>query len=151
MGYYANITHCAIHIPASLFPTICNHILTSGFINTANMGGGCYGGPDDGKRWFSWCDMDELNKALAANDFIGVLECFRFETSINDNGALDDIWFDCKMGDEERLFDCIAAVIPGTHRIDWRGEDGSQWRWLIRDNRLRTLYGTTTFPGDDDE
>jgi hypothetical protein len=150
MGYYANITHCAIHIPASLFPTICNHILTSGFIRPENMGGGAYGGPDDGKRWFSWCDMDQLESALKSNDFLAVLECFRFETSINDNGALDDIWFDGKMGDESRLFDCIAAVIPGTHRIDWRGEDGAQWRWLIRDNELRTLDGTTTFPGDDE-
>lgn len=151
MGYYVNLLHTNTFIPASLFPTLCNHILTSDFMRPENMGGGCYGGPDDGKRWFSWCDMAALEKALAANDFIDVLGCFRFEVICKDDtNDIVGLHFDSKIGDEEKLFRCIAAVLPGTHRFTWQGEGGEQWRWIIKDGDLRWVDGITIFPGDDE-
>lgn len=151
MGYYVTLLHANTFIPASLFPTLCNHILTSDFMRPENMSGGCYGGPDDGKRWFSWVDMTALEKALAANDFIGVLECFRFDAICEeDRNDIVDLHFDCKCGDEEKLFRCIAAVLPGTHRFTWQGEGGEQWRWIIKDGDLRWVDGITIFPGDDE-
>lgn len=148
MGYYVNIISCAITIPTYLFPTICNHLLTSDFLNPKYMGGGAWGGDEDGKRWFSWCDMEKLESSLKSNDLIAVLECFRFEPSTDDLGNIIDLWFDCKHGDEEHLFTYIAQVLPGIHRITWQGEGGEQWRWVIRNNELTTVNGTTIFPGD---
>lgn len=148
MGYYVNLEHASTFIPASIFPTLCSHILSSDFMRPENMGGGSYGGPGHGKRWFSWCDMAALEKALATNDFIGVLECFRFESGTNDAGDIIHLWFDGKCGDEEKLFRCIAAVLPGTHRFDWQGEGGERWRWIIKDGDLRGVDGITIFPGD---
>lgn len=151
MGYYVNLLHTDTFIPASLFPTLCSHILSSDLMRPENMSGGCYGGPDDGKRWFSWCDMAALEKALAANDFIGVLECFRFDVICKtDTNDIEDLCFDCKCGDEEKLFRCIAAVLPDTHRFDWQGEGGERWRWIIKDNKMHWIDGITIFPGDDE-
>lgn len=151
MGYYVTLLHTDFHVPASLFPTICQHLLTSDFLSKANMGGGCYGGPDDGERWFSWCDMDALTKALHANDFIGVLECFRFDVICKDDrNDIIDLHFDCKCGDEEKLFRYLAPVLPNTYRLTWQGEGGEQWRWIIKDGDLKWVDGITLFPGDDE-
>lgn len=150
MGYYVILQHAEINIPQSLFPTLCSHLLTSRFIRPENMGGGCYGGPEGDKRWFSWVDMDQLNKALADNDFYRVLECFRFEPITNEAGDIIDLHFDCKCGDEEKLFEHLAPVLPGTTRLTWQGENGEQWRYVIKDGKFKWVDGITTFPGDED-
>lgn len=148
MGYYVNLLRTQIRIPESLFPVICKHLRESAFLDSRNMNGGCFGGPDDGAKWFSWCDMIALSEALRNNDLPKVFECFRFDVYFGDDKTINDLGFDCKIGDEETLFKYIADVLPGVHRLDWQGEDGSIWRWKISDNKLTSIAGRTMFPGD---
>lgn len=151
MGYYVNLVSANIYIPTDLFAPICRHLLSSDFLSPSNMRGGSYGGPDDGKKWFSWCDMEKLRTALNEDNLYAVLECFRFEPGTDDAGNIIDLYFDCKCGDEETLFRYLAPVLPGVTRLTWQGEGGEQWRWRIADGELRWIDGVTYFPGDDDE
>lgn len=148
MGYYITLNRCDIHIPAPLFPVICEHLRTTDFNSPDNMGGGCYGNPEGEKFWFSWTNPDKVTKAIADDDLPTLLEQFRFEFSLDDKGAIVDLLFDCKQGDELLLFNRIAEVLPGTHRLDWSGEEGSMWRWLIKDNQLHVIDATINFNED---
>ena len=151
MGYYVTLRYTQIYIPTDLFAPICRHLLSSDFISPSNMSGGCYGGPDDGKKWFSWCDTDKLRTSLEKDDLYGVFECFRFETLTDDDGNIIDLHFDCKCGDEEILFRYLATVLPGVTRLDWQGEGGEQWRWRIANGELVWIDGVTIFPGDEED
>lgn len=160
MSYYVTLQYTDLRIPKSIFPTLCSHLLTSGFLDRKNMGGGRHdGNPDNGygsdgrsEAWFSWCDMDQLTMALEDNDFIIVLECFRFDVILDEtSGDITDLHFDCKCGDEERLFEYLAPVLPGVTRLTWSGEGGERWRWLIKDGKFRHIDGIVSFPGDDIE
>lgn len=148
MGYYATLNAVQIDIPAYQFPTICQHLKHCGFIDPRNMNGGRYTADGIVENWFSWCDMAKLKQCLDDNDLLGVLECFRFETSTDSHGRLIDLHFNDSVGDELHLFKAMADVLPGTHRLTWHGESGEMWRWLIRDNELTVIDGITIFPGD---
>jgi hypothetical protein len=144
MGYYITLDRCQIHIPPSLFPAICQSLLHKGFMSPRNMSGYTYA-DNITTPHFSWVDMKQLEQCLADDDLVGALQEFRFSVSLNDKGAIVDLMFDCKQGDEEILFSYMAEELPGIHRLDWSGEEGDVWRWLIKDNRLNVIDATITF------
>lgn len=148
MGYYLNCTHTQLNIPASIFPDICQHLLTSGFLNPDAMSGGRHGSNGKEEAWFAWVDMAELRSALEDDDLVSVLENFRFEVDTDPDGNIIDVCFNDKSGDEEHLFAHIAAVLPGTHRIDWSGEEGEVYRWLIKNKKLRIIDACIIFKED---
>jgi len=149
MGYYVTLNSCKISIPESDFPRICQHLLTTGFLtNTDSMSGGCYGGPDDGKRWYSWVDMAALEKHLKSNDLSAVLEDFDFDVMHDTDGAIVDLCYDSKTGNEEELFDAMAPAMTGIAELYWSGECGAQWKWLIKDGELRVIDAVITYPED---
>lgn len=154
MGYYVTLLDCSIDIPPDLHRSICDHLLTSGFLNPANMSGGRYS-PDDGpqERWFSWVNMENLRTALLDGDLVSVFENFRFEVILKDgtNHIVDLHFVDSKCGDEEKLFTYLAPLLPGETRLTWQGEGGEQWRYLLKDGAFRWLDGITIFPDDPDQ
>lgn len=151
MGYYVTLNSCSINIPASDFPRICQHLLNTGFLtNTSAMNGGCFGGPDDGKRWYSWVNMDYLAEHLKANDLEAVLDDFGFEVFTNDNGDIVDLCYDNKTGNEEELFCAMAPAMSGINELFWSGEEGERWKWLIKNGELHSIAGITTYPLSED-
>jgi hypothetical protein len=150
MGYHVNIINASISIPAEIHDKICRHLLESDFMSPANMGGGLMGADGKGEKWFSWVDMSSLRDYLLDGDLVAVLEEFRFDVGVSSSGHILSLDFDGSMGDEQTLFQYIAECLDPEeiHRIDWRSEDGSHWRWIITEGDLRSIDGVLTFPGD---
>ena len=147
MGYYVTLNSCNINIPASDFPRICQHLLTTGFLtNTAAMNGGSYTSEGKTDSWYSWVDMKALAKHLNANDLPAVLDDFGFEVSLSTDGAIIDLMYDNKTGNEEELFEAMAPVMFGITELFWTGECSARWKWLIKNGKLRTVAGITTYP-----
>ena len=148
MGYYVTLTSCNIDIPESDFPRICNHLLDEGFLtNTDVMNGGSYSTEGKTESWYSWVDMRALAKHLNAGDLPAVLEDFGFDVFFNkDTGAIIDLGFDSKSGDEEELFETMSPVLPGTTVLFWSGEDGARWKWKIANGEFKVIDAVTTYP-----
>jgi hypothetical protein len=149
MGYYITLNSCSIRIPESDFPRICQHLLTTGFLtNTDCMSGGSYSTEGRTASWYSWVDMDALEKHLKSDDLPAVLEDFGFDVMHDDEGAIDDLCYDSKSGNEEELFDAMAPAMSGITELFWTGECGAQWKWVIKDGELRIIDAVITYPED---
>jgi hypothetical protein len=149
MGYYVTLTSCNINIRKSDFPRICQHLLLTGFLtNTDAMNGGLYSTEGKTKHWYSWVDMDALEKHLNSNDLPAVLDDFGFEVSLDDDGAIVDLCYDSKTGNEADLFNAMAHAMTGTTELFWSGEDGEQWKWRIKHGELRVTDAVITYPED---
>ena len=149
MGYYVTLTSCNIHIPESHFPRICKHIIDTGFLtDTDSMNGGSYTSEGRTASWYSWVDMESLEKNLKSGDLDAVIEDFGFEVSLDDDGAIVDLSFDNKTGNEEDLFRAMAPALTGTHTLYWSGEEGENWKWVIKDGKFKIFGGLVIYPED---
>jgi len=145
MGYYVRILRTDIHIPASIHGDICKHLLSTGFLtNDAAMHGGSF---RDGKceaRWYSWVDMDTLARHLHFGDLVAVFKDFGF-TVATLHGAIVDLEYDNKTGNELELFKSIAPALPGNHWVQFIGEEGEHYRYVIRNHKFHEVYGEVVF------
>jgi hypothetical protein len=150
MGYYVTLTSCNILIPASDFPRICNHLLDEGFLtNTDAMHGGSWSGGGKTESWYSWVDMKALAKHLNAGDLPAVIEDFGFDVFFDkDTGAIIDLGYDSKTGNEEELFIAMSDILPGVTEFYWTGEDGARCKWKIANGEFKIIDGVTTYPED---
>jgi hypothetical protein len=55
------------------------------------------------------------------------------------NGDLFAIYYDNKTGSEDHFFSAIAKYVEKDSVVDWRGEDGAEWRWLFDGVTLNVL------------
>ena len=144
---HVTVTSTHIDIPERRFPKICQHLLTSDFLDPRNLSGGCHCAEGKKEAWFAGVNMTDLKKHLESNDLPAVLEDFDFEVCLQvSTGSICDLMYDGKQGDEAILFDYIAEVLPGKHTVTWSGEEGAMWQWQIANRELRSVDGITTFP-----
>lgn len=93
-------------------------------------------------KWFSWMpwNYDEVCKNAAEIFFeLG------FEVAENEDGSLSLLWYDCKSGQEELFLETVAPYVkPGSY-IDWRGEDGSLYRYEFDGETMEVKTGTVVW------
>lgn len=102
-------------------------------------GGGVYGGPDNGKRWFSWMP-DDLRTLTSAKE---VFEALGFECDIEDDNLIVG-GYDSKTGQED-VFACAAAPYIEDGEYEWTGEDGEFWAWKFISGRMFILEGRRVY------
>lgn len=100
--------------------------------NNHLKGGGSYSAGKQREYWYSWMPADYDKTCVDARS---ILEELGFDCYIGESGDLYIESYDSKCGDEEIFFETIAHLVEGD--IDWRGEDGSHWRWNFSSGKLK--------------
>ena len=98
---------------------------------------------DDGPSHFSWVDEDfyKLNTAIQ------LMQAFRWEPTIDDNGDVADINFTGeKLGDDKIFFEAIAPFVESDSYIEMKGEDDEKWRWVFKKGKLYEISPETIWP-----
>ena len=85
------------------------------------------------EKWYSWmpASFDEISSIAHFFEMIG------FEGNGEDsegNFALG--FYDNKTGDEDVFFEYLAPFVRSGSYVEWRGEEGEQWRWLFEDGKV---------------
>lgn len=79
-------------------------------------------------KWFAWMSPDFPDHC---KDFLSVLTQMGFEYDLDSEGNLALVHYDNKTGAEGYFFEAIAPFIQDGSFIEWRGEDGGEFRWLF--------------------
>ena len=90
------------------------------------------GGGSNGERWFSWMNDTDIENTPTVE---AVFNQLGFETTTTDGGFTLDS-YNSKTGQED-LF--LAVLAPWTKEgswIEWRGEDGAQWRFSVINGKM---------------
>lgn len=155
MGYYITATEANWTVPADKVDAAF-HAVKELNRNHSLKNGGFYG-PDTPTRpaesvsvsdrpdkWFSWMDWnyDELCENIAE-----VFNELGFEEAYIDsdgNFNLGDV-YDSKIGNEEHFLQEIAPFSEEDSYVIFAGEDGTYWRYIVRDGEMLTQGGTVVF------
>ncbi len=102
---------------------------------------------------YSW-----VNKFDHLDDFVEIMEEWRYEIGIAEKdqdvalgikakkGDVLDIQFiGEKLGSDEVLFAAIAPFVTSGSYVEFSGEDGSQWRYVFNNGKMRESYGTVVW------
>ena len=140
MGYFANITNQNFFVPKENFDAAYKAMCA---LNDRDdlKSGGSWGGDgitSDSPRpegmtyhpakWFSWMPA---NYPAVCKDFLSILKELGFEYDLDDSGNLGLVHYDNKTGAEGHFFEAIAPFVQDGSFIEWRGEDGGEYRWLF--------------------
>ena len=71
------------------------------------------------------------NYPAVCKDFLSILKELGFEYDLDDGGNLGLVHYNNKTGAEGHFFEAIAPFVQDGSFIEWRGEDGCEWRWLF--------------------
>jgi hypothetical protein len=94
---------------------------------------------------FSWIETKDV---LSANSLQKAMRACRWglETNGGDDGDFDIIEFDGeKLGDDELIFSAIAPFVKDDSFVEMRGEDGSIWKWVFKDGKVKEKTGKVVF------
>lgn len=79
-------------------------------------------------KWFSWMPADYPKKYKSAAE---ILEGLGFALTADAEGNIIGIEYDSKIGNEDHFFEELAPFVEAGSFIEWRGEDGAEWRWFF--------------------
>lgn len=145
MGYYVSIEESDLLIKKSDFQSCYKAMCKLNDYDELKRGGG-WGGEcssDDPRpaglnyhpaKWFSWM---EANYPETIATFHQMLLELGFEPEYDGNENLISVAYDNKTGQEEIFFHAIAPWVADGSYIQWRGEDGGQWRWHFMNGNMR--------------
>lgn len=147
MGYFVTITEVDFRIPKQNFQAAYEAMCALNENDDAKTGGR-WGGDDIDRnsprpegmnyhpaRWFSWMPA---NYPDVCPDAKSVLDKLGFHVAVTDDGSLSIVGYDNKIGSEELFIEALAPFVADGSFICWRGEDGDEWRYLIRDGKMIT-------------
>jgi hypothetical protein len=103
--------------------------------------GGSYGPNGTEESWFSWMNGDWTDCETVAE----VFHMLGFETHTQD-GAVNVYGYDNKTGQEDLFLAAVAPFMPDGSYTEWRGEDGSSWRYVVRDGKLMCQEPVVVWP-----
>ena len=107
--------------------------------NTDNMGGGS----SSGEKWYSWVNMGYVSRATLEK----AIEDWRWHAETNEEGDINDIWFDGqKIGDEDHFFAALAPFVEKGSYVEMQGEEGEIWRYAFNGKSMTELTPETTWP-----
>lgn len=103
---------------------------------------------DSSGRHYRWVDGKTV---LAAQTLKEAMKAWRYGLTMDDRtGDYTSITFTGeKSGDEDVLFPAIAPYVTAGSYIEFRGEDGAQWRWVFDGTTATEEYKNDT-PATDD-
>lgn len=86
---------------------------------------------------FSWINTNVVLSAKTLQEAMN--ECrWEFQTNGGDNGDFDVIEFNGeKLGEDELIFSAIAPFVKDGSFIEMEGEDGSLWKWIFNDGKVK--------------
>jgi hypothetical protein len=97
--------------------------------------GGGYGPNGKQESWFSWVND---NTILEATTVESVFSAFGFET-MKVEGGFEITGYSSKIGQEELLLAVVAPFCADGSYIEWRGEDGEEWKYeIIKGKMMRS-------------
>jgi len=140
MGYFVNITNQNFFVPKENFDAAYKAMCALNDRDDLKSGGswGGNGITSDSPRpegmtyhpakWFSWMPA---NYPAVCKDFLSILKELGFEYDLDDSGNLGLVHYDNKTGAEGHFFEAIAPFVQDGSFIEWRGEDGGEYRWLF--------------------
>lgn len=79
-------------------------------------------------RWFSWMDA---NYPETCKTFQDIFRSMGFDMSFDDDGNLNALYYNDKIGAEEHFIGAIAPYVKAGSHILWRGEDGEMWLYYF--------------------
>ena len=100
------------------------------------------GGSSSGQKWFSWVDMEYVNKPTLEE----ALVCWRWHSKLDKKGNVVDIWFEGeKLGNDLFLFETLAPFVEQGSFIEMSGEDGAMWRWTFKNKKCKEISPKITW------
>lgn len=149
MGYFVQTTDNDITIKKENFAK-CYEAMCALNSRDDLKSGGSYGGDGVDARsprpegldyhpakWFAWMPADYPHQYKTFQEIIE--KGLGFDADYNQDGDLCAIYYDNKTGAEDLFFQTIAKYVEKDSFIDWRGEDGAEWRWAFDGVTVRTL------------
>ena len=131
MGYYITLTEADAVLPLSQLDEAYRRMCELNTTHHAQKNGGRFGGPPadppGSDKWFSWMDWNYPETCACATE---ILDRLGFEIEFESGGvALHG--YGSKTGQEGLFIKAIADLFPSGSYMNWRGEHGEQWRWLL--------------------
>lgn len=130
MGYFVTLTEADWVIPETPEVLAAIHRMDTEW--DAIKRGGSWGSEGRAERWFSWMPAD-LSTFTSVRD---VFTNLGFETNTVDDSMVSLWGYDNKTGQEELFLAAVVPFVKDGSYTEWRGEDGSMWRYAAVDGRL---------------
>lgn len=92
------------------------------------------GGSSNGESWFSWVNDSEFEIATTAEQ---IVQAFGFETTTNE-GSFSIDGYSSKTGQEDLLLAVLAPFVKEGSEMEWSGEEGEHWLYVVRGGKLWT-------------
>jgi hypothetical protein len=147
MGYYVDLTDYNLRLKPELDPQyVLQQLQATMFsddvlLRRASGGASPQRGEVADYKWYSWTNT---RKCRAATTLEEVLQEFFDDVCIASDGTWE-LSHSNKSGDEDVLLEYLAPYLqPGSY-ADWRGEDGSAWRWAFDGARMHMQLGRTVW------
>lgn len=145
MGYHINLIESEFKISKSTNEN-CETVekLKKFFLDNVNEhGSGGSFGKDIEEKWYAWVDNDEIKNAKTIAD---LLMAFRYEASYDEEGNIDDVYFNGeKLGDDEFFFSNIAPYVEKGSYLVFQGEEESYWKWVFNGKKMKEKAGRVVF------
>jgi hypothetical protein len=126
MGYYIDLSSAEWEIPetAEVLQALKESVTKYHAIKR--------GGSSNGESWFSWMSDESI---LNAEKAITIFNDLGFETSETDNGFTLES-YNNKTGQEDVFLAVVAPFCTDGSYIEFRGEDGAEWQYSVRNGKL---------------
>jgi hypothetical protein len=99
------------------------------------------GGSSNGESWFSWVNDEDFEKATTCEE---IINAFGFETS-EAQGVVSIDGYSNKTGQEDVLLAVLAPFVAEGAEMEWSGEEGERWLYLVRGGKLAISQETRTW------
>lgn len=152
MGYNVMITRSTAGIPADKLDEAYRRMCELNVTHHKIKRGGSFGvsvsegeserGPGP-NRWFSWMDWNYPDTCTSAQEILCELG---FEVvQEHEDGPLEITGYDEKTGQEELFIETIADLFQTGSTIEWAGEDGALWQWVMSKSGLIERSGRIVY------
>lgn len=140
MGYYVRIEKSNARIPAANVKVAYETMCALNHDPTIKKNGGSWSGGKKVEEHFSWMSPNYDQELSTARE---ILEELGFECTQLENGDLLILRYDNKTGQEDDFFEAISRYCEG--EIEWVGEDGARWKWILGGPKLKLKRGKITY------
>lgn len=96
------------------------------------------GGSSNGESWFSWVNDEDFVNATTCEE---IINAFGFETS-ESQGVVSIDGYSSKTGQEDVLLAVLAPFVAEGAEMEWSGEEGERWLYVVRGGKLATCSET---------
>lgn len=101
------------------------------------------------ESWFSWVNDNDILNAESVEEVFGH---FGFETreidarfTAHDGPAFEISGYSSKLGQEELLLAVVAPFCAEGSYVEWRGEDGEEWMFQVKNKKMVRCEATKTW------